>query len=301
MRTNSGFFGVYPMVYALFDAQGRVERKAMKRQVEAMVAHGAHGVAVLGLASEVNKLSGRERRTLMEWVAEDLAGRLPLAVTVAEPNVEGQVEFTGAAADLGAGWVILQPPPVKGVPETEFLRFFGAVAERSPVPVAIQIAPEYLGVDLSHAGLRSLNRNHPNVALLKVEASAVAIHRLLEETDGAFDVFNGRAGVEITDALRAGCVGVIPGAECVDVLVRIFDTLRKGTAEGEAEAERLYHDVAPLLVFLEESIDTLLVYGKLLLARRLGLDNGAVRPPSTPPTSFGVAIVDRHADRLGTL
>lgn len=302
MQSRSGFSGVYPMLYALFDEQGALDRGHMKRQVETAVGHGAHGVGVLGLASEVNKLSGHERRRLLEWVAEDLDGRLPLSVTIAEPNIEGQVEFVTAAAGLGAAWVILQPPPVKALPESEYLRFLGAVADRSPVPLAIQVAPEYLGTDFSTAGLKSLNRNHPNISLLKLEATALAVHQLVEATDGAFDVFNGRAGVEMTDSLRAGAVGVIPGMEGIDVLVKIFDALNLGTAEGEAEADRLYGGILPLLVFLMHSMDTFLVYGKPLFARRLGLEGGvSVRPPFAPPSSFGLEFIARYAERLGML
>ena len=126
----------------------------------------------MGLATEVGKLDVRERRELLEWVAEDLGGRKPLAVTVAEPSVHGQVEMARAAERLGAGWVILQPPPVAGLPEIEYVRFLGAVADRVSLPVAIQNAPGYLGVSLSNAGLRELSRQHPNVCLLKGEGPA---------------------------------------------------------------------------------------------------------------------------------
>lgn len=300
MRSRSGFGGVYPMLYALFDSAGNLDRAAMKRQVDIVVAQGAHGVGVLGLATEVNKLSGEERRALLEWVAEDLDRRLPLAVTVAEASVQSQVDFVRAATNLGASWVILQPPPVQGLPEQEYLKFLGAVADQSPIPVAIQVAPHYLGTDLSATGLKNLNTNHPNVSLLKLEASAVDILRLIEVTEGEFDVFNGQAGVHMTDALRAGAVGFIPGAESCDVLVRIFDAFDKGAPEGEAEADRLYSEILPLLVFLMHSMDTFLVYGKSLLARRLGLeDAGSVRPPFTPPTELGLEVVERYARKLG--
>ena len=298
MQPRTGFLGVYPMLYALFGADGRLDREAMRRQTEAVIAAGAHGVAVLGLATEVNKLDRDERRALLDWVAEDVAGRRPLAVTVAEPSVEGQVEFVRAAADAGAAWAILQPPPARGLPEREYLDFFAAVADRAPLPLALQVAPEYLGVGYSAEGLAELNRAHPNVAILKLEANAVTIERYVDATEGAFDVFNGRAGLEMTDSLRAGAVGIIPGAEVCDVLVRVFEAM----AAGEAEAERLYAEVLPYLVFVMHSIDHLLVYGKAMYARRLGGEVGiAARAPATPATEFGLALIERFADRLGPL
>src|SRR5215831_14416556 len=109
-KSQTGFHGIYPMLYAFFNRDGSLDRAAMARQVEACIAAGAHGIAVLGLATEVPKLNVTERRQLMESVAADVRGRVPYAVTVAEPSVAGQIEFARAAAGAGADWVILQPP-----------------------------------------------------------------------------------------------------------------------------------------------------------------------------------------------
>jgi len=301
MKTKSGFFGVYPMVYALFDKKGNLARAPMRRQVQSMLRHKVHGVGVLGLASEVNKLSTAERRQLMEWVAEDVDGEVPLAVTVAETSTGGQIEFVKAAAGVGAKWAILQPPPVKHVPESELVRFFGTVADASPIPIAIQNAPEYLGIGLSHAGIRTLHRAHSNFAIVKLEATAIAVARLLDEVEGEVDVFNGRDGIEMLDSMRAGAVGIIPGGEAFDVLARAFDHMASGTEKGIAEAERLYAKVLPLLIMLMESMDTFLVYGKPVLGHRLGIAETKPRLPSTPATKFGLAAATRYARVLGQL
>jgi len=301
MKTKSGFFGVYPMVYALFDDKGNLAREPMRRQIQSMLKHKVHGIGVLGLASEVNKLSTAERRQLMEWVAEDIGGKVPLTVTVAETSVGGQIEFVKAAAAVGAKWAILQPPLVKHVPESELIRFFGAVADASPIPIAIQNAPEYLGIGLSNAGVRALHRAHPNFSIIKLEATAISIANLLNDVEGELDVFNGRDGIEMLDSMRAGAVGIIPGGEAFDVLARAFDHMASGTEAGIAEAERLYAKVLPLLILLMESMDTFLVYGKPVLGHRLGIAETKPRLPSTPPTAFGLAMAKRYAEMLGKL
>lgn len=282
--------GIYPMLYAFFDAAERLDRAAVAAQVDAAVSAGAHGVAVLGLATEVNKLDTAERRSLLEWTAEALDGRLPLAVTIAEPSIAGQVEFARAAAALGARWVVLQPPPVGGASEAELIRFFGAVADQAELPVAIQNAPGYIGIGLSNRGMAELNRNHPNVALLKAEGPAVYLRRLIEDTDGVFRVFNGRAGIELTDSLRAGCAGLIPGIDNVDVQAAIYEMMRGGR---EAEADARFRELLPLLSFLMETVDHLLCYGKRLAARRLGLGEVHDRAPAAPPTAFGLELLAR--------
>jgi 4-hydroxy-tetrahydrodipicolinate synthase len=296
--TVDRFHGVYPILYAFFDAEGRPSRDGIAAQVEAAVRHGAHGVAVLGIATETNKLDAVERRTIVEWTAHALGRRLPLAVTVAEPSVHGQVAFARAARDLGADWVFLQPPPVAGRAEIEYLRFFGAVADAAPLPVAIQNAAQFLAAGLSNAGLASLHRNHANVRLLKGEAPAHVIARLVDDTAGAFRVFNGRGGLELPDCLRAGCVGMIPAPECFDLQVAAYDAFRAGR---EDEAEAHYRAMLPLVTFMMSSIDTFVCYGKRIVARRLGLPEVHDRAPAQRPTPFGLAMMERFLAKLPPL
>ena len=296
MAAETRFRGVYPMLYAFFDAAGRLDRGAMRAQVDYCVASGAHGIAALGLGTEVSKLEPEERRLVMEWAAEDLGGRLPLAITVFGATPEEQIDFVRAAAARGADWVILQPPRTGGpINEDQLVDFFGAVADAAPVAVAIQNAPQYIGVGLSGAGLDRLSRDHPNVRLLKAEGSAVETRALIELTENRMAVFQGRGGMELTDVLRAGCVGMIPSVESCHIQARIFELMRSGCAQDEAEAERLYAQLAPLIVFLMQSVEQFLCYGKRLAAARVGIKAVHDREPAQAPTAFGLACLERRA------
>jgi 4-hydroxy-tetrahydrodipicolinate synthase len=290
--------GIYPMLYAFFNARGGLDKAATCRQVQAFVANGAHGMAVLGLGTEVNKLTDGERRQLVDWVAEELAGRLPLAITVNAPTVDAQVEFAKFARSRGASWVILQPPPDRGVPEEFFIRFFGAVADRVDLPVAIQNAPEYLGVGLTPAGVKTLARNHPNFRILKGEGPALTIRQVIEEAGDSVTVFNGRGGLELIDNLRAGCAGMIPASDTFDRQARIFDLLREG---ADTHAEALYREVLPAIVFVMQSLDTLHTYGKRIAAMRLGLGEVFDRAPALAPNAFGMRCAQRYAAALGPI
>ncbi|MEX2647801.1 MAG: dihydrodipicolinate synthase family protein [Alphaproteobacteria bacterium] len=295
VASRTGFRGVYPVLYAYFTADG-IDRAAMVRQTEAVVRAGVHGIAVLGLATEVNKLSLAERHTVLETVAEALGGRRPLAVTIAENTVPGQIDFVRAAERAGAAWLILQPPPVKDVPERELIRFFGAVADAASIPVAIQNAPRYLGIGLSAAGLAALQRQHSNLALVKVEDAPGDIAALIEATGGAIDVFVGRAGIEQPDALRAGAVGIIPAPEACDRLARSYDLMESDPAASEA----VYREALPTLAFLETSINHLVSAGKEIVAARLGLGPVVHRLPAELSPTVRASIA-RHAAALGPL
>ena len=288
--------GIYPMLYAFFSGDGSLDRDAMRRQVHACVANGAHGVAVLGLATEVAKLSERERYQLVEWAAEDLAGALPLVVTIFGDSAEKQVEFARYAQRCGAAWVILQPPRLPGATDPELVAFFGQVMDRLDMPVAIQNAPEYIGIGLGEDAISELARRHRNFSVLKGEGPVLQIRRIIERNGDQLAVFNGRAGLELTDNLRAGCSGMIPGMDSFDLQARCFDSMRNGDEVG---ADALYAVALPAIVFAMQSIDHLICYGKRMAARRLGIERVFDRSPGMLPTSFGNDCACRYADALG--
>lgn len=290
--------GIYPMLYAFFSGDGSLDRDAMRRQVQACVANGAHGVAVLGLATEVAKLTERERYQLVDWIADDVGDQLPLAVTVFGESVEAQVRFGQYAQSRGAAWVILQAPRKSAATDAELATFFGAVMEQLDMPVAIQNAPEYIGIGLSEDGISELVSRHENFSVLKGEGPVLQIRSVIERNGDRLAVFNGRAGLELTDNLRAGCAGMIPGMDLFDMLARCYDAMSAG---DEAGAEEWYLRSLPAIVFAMQSIEHLVCYGKRIAALRLGINTVYDRGPGLTPTPFGLDCVSRYANQLGQL
>jgi len=289
------------MMYAFFDADGSVDRDAMRRQVRACVQNGAHGIAVLGLATEVGKLTLEERQLLVRLVTEEVAGRVPVAVTVAEPTVEAQAQFANWAAQQGASWVILQPPPQRGLEQNFYVEFFAAVMDQTALPCAIQNAPEYIGVGLSAESIKRLVDRCSNFVLLKGEGPVLSIQAVIESVAGRLAVFNGRGGLELPDNLRAGCAGMIPATDTFDYQVRVFERMCSGLAADEDVADRIYSKVLPAIVFTLQSLDTLICYGKRIAALRLGMREVHDRAPALSVTDFGMRCAHRYAEMLGPL
>ena len=285
------------MQYAFFGADGVLDLDAFRLQIGACLRADVHGIAILGLATEVSKLTREERSVLLGAACAAIDGQVPLSVTVTGRTPEEQIEFVREAERAGAASVVLQPPRDAGIDEATLLRFFGRVVDAAGIPAGIQNAPEYIGIGLGVESIETLRRNHPNFRVLKAEGSAMLIRRTIEQTGGSLAVLNGRAGLELPDNLRAGCSGMIPGAEACDVLARVWAGLLGG-GKSAAHAEALYLEVLPLLTFLMQSVDQIVCYGKRLLARRIGLAEVFDRAPAQGPTPFGLACLERHAARL---
>ena len=293
--------GIWPILFAFFDSRGRLDRDAMRRQVHAALGWGAPGVAVLGVATEVGKLSVDERRDVIRWAAEDLAGRAPLAVTIAGETVDAQRSLADYAVSQGAAQLILQPPPAAATGALDAAgceAFFSEVIAGQPVPVGIQNAPEYLGFGLAPEAIVRLAERHPEFRILKGEASSVIIERTISKLGGRLAVLNGRGGLELLENLEAGCSGMIVAPDNADLQHEIYEALRAGRPD---EARERYERLLPAIVFAMQSLDTLICYGKRIAAWRMGFDVEHDRTPALQPSEFGLRIARDHARRLGSL
>ena len=88
--------GIYPMLYSFFDDRGALRRDPFRVQVDAALCSNAAGVAILGLGTEVSKLSFDERIEILEVVAKRIDGRKPLLVTVYGEWIETRLLSSGA-------------------------------------------------------------------------------------------------------------------------------------------------------------------------------------------------------------
>lgn len=287
--------GIHAILYALFDADEKLDREAMRKQTEICLANGVHGMAALGLATEASKLSETERLQVMEWLIEDTKQRVPVAITIYGSSVDEQVRQVRYAETLGADWVILQPPMIGSYSAKEYMHFFGRVADRTSLPVAIQNAPALMGRGLNDTDIRTLCEQHPNIQLVKGEGPVVDIASLIEVTHARLPVFNGRAGLELPDNLRVGCKGLILAPDCIDYAVKVYEFFMDG---WEDEAQLTYEKMLPAVVNTMQGIEHLMCYGKRLFGRRADITIYD-RAPAARPTQAGLAMIDRFADQLG--
>ncbi len=278
------FTGVHCVLFALFDPDEHLDRKAMRAQVDHVRTAGADGITVLGLATEVGKLTFAERCQVIDWAAED-AGDLPLSVTIAGNSVAEQVALLRHAEAAGAAWLILQPPLAGTYPASEYIEFFARVGRETRLPFAIQNAPQYLGRSLSDEDIAVLRGRCANFSLIKSETSAIDLAGLVKRVGDAVTILNGRGGLEMTDCLKAGCKGFIVAPDVLPGVV----ACHRAWVSGQIDlAQQEYARFLPAASFAMQSLEHLICYGKRIFGTRSGI---AIhdRSPALRPTEFGLA------------
>ena len=287
--------GIHAVLYALFDANGMIDRAAMAAQVSLMCDCDTAGITVLGLATEVQKLSPTEQRDIISWAAQDRSGERQLSVTISGNSVQVQRDLVTYALDKGADWLILQPPLVGNFSGDTYLDFFMRVADGFDAPFAIQNAPQYLGRSLSARDIARLTAANHNFSLIKSETSAVDLADLATTTGGDLTIFNGRGGLEMIDCLRAGAHGFLLAPDTIDYTSRVFSQWENG---DQLAAEATFREILPAIVFMMQSIEHLICYGKRIFGARADIEIFD-RAPALQPSKFGLGLVESHSRQLG--
>ena len=290
IRVEGHFPGIHCVLFALFNASGQLDRSAMAAQVAYIRAAGVQGITVLGLATEVSKLTFDERCDIIRWARTD-APNLPLSVTIAGNSVAEQCALIRVAEAARADWLILQPPLAGSYPASEYVDFFAEIGQSTQLPFAIQNAPQYLGRSLSDADVAALRSRCSGFTQIKSETGPVELASLVERVGSEVLVLNGRGGLEMTDNIRAGVGGFIVAPDVLPGVLKCWNAWQAGAHD---EAEQSYSDFLPAALFAMQSLEHLTCYGKRVFGQRCDVVIYD-RAPALRPTHFGTALARRWA------
>ena len=74
--------GIFPILYTFFNKNNSIDYKMMEEQISLIFKKKNNGVAALGLATEVNKLSLKEKIKIIEIISKTTPNSFPKAITI---------------------------------------------------------------------------------------------------------------------------------------------------------------------------------------------------------------------------
>jgi len=269
---NTLFRGIFPVLQTPLTADGELDIKSLKKEVNFCIQAGAHGLVYPVLGSEFQFLSESERHQMVGVVVNEANGQLPVVVGVAGQNREEAVIHAKHAAKIGADAVIALPPS-SGTLE-EIRDYYRAIAQTAQRPVFIQHT--HAGMDISF--LRQLLDDIEFISYVKEEShpSAHQISDVLEKAgDSCLGVFGGAHGRWMLSELHRGASGFMPAVEATDVHVKIWDAYQSGDETG---ARHIFNQLLPLINLI--SILGLSVCKEVLIMRGI-FESAEMRMPGT--------------------
>ena len=290
--------GIIPMTYCFFNKNNSIDLHAMRDQISLIKKLGSHGIACLGLATEVNKLNFSEKKRIIELVANISNNNLPIVITISGKNLREYKQLIEVAQFYDVSWIVFQPLIKKNTTDKDCFNFFNKIITfvDNKTLVGIQNAKEYIGVGLDSSQILKLYKKYDNFRAIKGEASATLIQKEIIKYPKNLKVFNGRGGQEIIDNFLGGCSGIIPSLEGTDIFLKIYKLIQQKKIN---EAKKLYKKILPSIVFSMQSINSLVCYGKRICAYRMGMKKIYDRSPGLIPTNFGIKLAKQLAQDLG--
>jgi 4-hydroxy-tetrahydrodipicolinate synthase len=288
------FTGVHPILPTPFLADGSLDLASVARLIDHQIAAGVDGVAILGFMGEAHKLTGSERRALIDATVARAAGRIVVWVGVRAFGTAGTIEQVEEARAHGADAVFVAPI-APGTPAV-LDRHYREVAAATPLPVAIHDYPSEFGIVIP-ADLIARLASDGVTPYLKAEDPPVLVkqRRVLAGARGRIGIFGGLGGQWVLEELDNGAAGVMTGLAFPEVLVDIVRRHRAGDREGAAA---VFDRVLPLIRYeFQPGIGVAL--RKHVLVRRGVFATATVRPPHTAVDDETLAEFEAVARRVG--
>ena len=206
--------GIFPIIYCFFNKNNSLDKKIISEQIKLINKIGSNGIASLGLATEVNKLSFQEKKIIIEMVSKYSNDSIPTAVTIQGNSFEEYLRLIEIAKYNEATWIILQPLIKKNTKDKDCFDFFNKLIPYTKgTLVGVQNAKEYLGVGLSSKDIIKFYKKYENFRAIKGESSSVFMENEIKQYPKNLSVFNGRGGQEIVDNFLIGCKGIVPALD----------------------------------------------------------------------------------------
>ncbi len=135
--------GIFTPNLVPFLDDGRINEAELRRMINWLIEKGVHGLYPNGSTGEFIRLSFEERRRVIQIVAEETRGRVPILAGAAEANLTLILEACRAYADLGCAAVSVTGPYYFKVSQESIEHFFRELARRSPIDIVLYNIPQF--------------------------------------------------------------------------------------------------------------------------------------------------------------
>jgi 4-hydroxy-tetrahydrodipicolinate synthase len=293
--------GIYPISATPFTDDGAIDWESADRLTDFYLQCGVHGLTLLGMMGEAQKLTLEEAAAFATRVIRRVDGRVPVVVGVSAGGLAPLAELTRRVMDEGAAAVLVAPPTGLRTDDQIFDYVRGVVGALGPdVPVIYQDYPPTTNVYLSSTLFLRMVRAFAPLVMLKLE-DCPGLDKLTRiRADSGRDslrrvsVLIGNGGLYFPQFLQRGADGAMTGFAFPDVLVQVYERFVAGDRAG---AEDLFDAYLPLVVY-EQQPGYGLAVRKEILRRRGAIRSAAARAPGPRLGPADAAEIDALMARL---
>ena len=168
-----------------------VDYEALGRFVDFQLSQGIHALVAVGTTGESATLSPDERKEVIRFTIDRVAGRVPVIAGTGTNNTQHAIEYSVDAAKAGADALLVVTPYYNKATQNGLIAHFTAIADRVDKPIILYNVPSRTGCNLLPATVEKL-AEHPNIAAIKEASGNMSqVVELFARCGDKLDVYSG--------------------------------------------------------------------------------------------------------------
>ena len=243
--------GIIPALVTPLDREERLNEQALRQLVNYLIEGGVHGLFPVGSQGEFFALEYEEKVRVMEVVAEEAKGRIPVYGGTGAITTREAIRLTRAAESIGMDGVSIITPFFLYPSQDELYDHYTAIAASTKLPVVLYNNPGRTGGVNLGVGLVTRLAQIDNIVGIKDSSGDMTLTgEYIRRTDrDKFSVLAGRDTM-IYATLCYGGQGSITatGNVCPRLVSEIYESFLRGEHEKAREAQ---YRLAPLRLAFE--------------------------------------------------
>ncbi|MBM3803758.1 MAG: dihydrodipicolinate synthase family protein [Acidimicrobiia bacterium] len=238
--------GIFAPTLTGFHADGSISAEGTRRFVRFLLDLGVDGLTPLGSAGEPVALTREERKSLLEAIVDENAGKVPVYAGTGDYGTSATVELSLHAKSVGCDGLMLIAPFLLRPPKQDVLDHYRRIRDRVGLPIMIYNVPLLTGTEITPQEIQLLQEEDVvhSVKWSHLEVARIHDTRLL--CGPQFPIF---AGIDLIafEAMAVGADGWISGLQMmVPALARRLHRLLTVDKNLE-DARALWYRVLPLV------------------------------------------------------
>ncbi|QAT50041.1 dihydrodipicolinate synthase family protein [Caproiciproducens sp. NJN-50] len=244
-------FGVITAMTTPFDANDKVDVKALEEQVEFDISKGVDCLYPCGTTGEMFNMTPEERELAAETVLRAAAGRATVFIHVGAMTLKETVRLARHAEKIGADGIGVVTPAFFGVKDKAMLQYYQKVSASvsKNFPIYLYSIPQCAANDLKPSLVAELIETCPNIVGIKYSYSdMIRLKDYLNLNNGNFSVLFG-ADRLFLPALTMGCEGTVSGCSgpMPEHFVNIYKAYREGDMKKALQEQKIANEICEIM------------------------------------------------------
>jgi 4-hydroxy-tetrahydrodipicolinate synthase len=266
--------GVMPALTTKFTLSDTLDMELFEKNLALQIEAGVSGIILGGSLGEASVLTNPEKEQLVKAALQQLSGKQPVILNIAEGNTSVALEQVRLAEKWGVQGLMLLPPMRYKADDAETVAYFTTIARSTELPIMIYNNPVDYKINVTLDMFEQLAVCNNIGAIKESTRDVTNVTRLINRFGDRYKILCGVDPLALEE-LVTGAVGWVAGLVCAfpRETVALYALVKAGKIQ---EAVQLYRWFMPLL---ELDIHPKLVQYIKLAEQLAGVGTEWVRAP----------------------